>query len=555
MARAVCAAGACRTALAAAPALVAALSLFPAAATAADPADALNSPAITAFLLFIAATLFITHYAARRTRSRKDFYVAGSAIGGLQNGVAISGDFMSAASFLGLVGLLFLSGYDTLYFVINLVLSWAVVLFLVAEKLRNLGSYTFADAVSVRLAARPIRILAAVGTLAVAVPYLLAQMVAAGALMESLFGLDYAHGVLIVGVLMVVYVTFGGMLATTWVQIIKAALLVGGGTVLAVMVLAAFSFDLGRLARLAVDAHPQGIALMRPGLLYPDIISVVSLSLAFIGGTAGLPHVLMRFFTVPDGAQARRSAAWAMGIISYFQVVVLIVGLGAVVMLAGNPAFTGADGGLNLRGGNNMAAIHLSQVMGGDIFMGFICAVAFATILAVVAGLLLSAAATISHDLFAGVIRRGRCTDAEELRVSRATVVLLSAVSVLLAILFKGQNVAVLATLPLAIAASTNFPVLLLFMYWKGFTTRGALYGGYTGLLLALGLIILGPSVWVGVLGFERPRFPYAYPTLFSMGACFLCAWFFSVTDKSPRAAAEADAFAAQQVRSQAGAE
>ena len=511
----------------------------------------LNYPAIASFVLFIIATLFITAYAARRTRSRKDFYVAGSTIGGIRNGIAISGDYMSAASFLGLVGLFFIGGYDTIFFIVNLILSWAVVLFLVAEKLRNLGSYTFADAVSVRLAARPIRILAATGTLAVAVPYLLAQMVAAGGLFESLFGLSYTQGVLVVGVLMTVYVTFGGMIATTWVQIIKAALLVGGGTILAIGVLFTFDFNVGRLAGLAVDAHPRGLAIMQPGLLYPDIVSVVSLSLAFIGGTAGLPHVLMRFFTVPDGVQARRSAAWAMGIISYFQLIVVFIGLGAIVLLTDNPAFT--SGGLALRGGSNMAAVHLSQIIGGNVFMGFICAVAFATILAVVSGLMLSAAATISHDLFAGVIRKGECTDAEELRVSRLTVILLSLIGILLAILFKGQNVAVLATLPLVIAASANFPILFLFMYWKGFTTRGALYGGYTGLLLAVCLIILGPTVWVDVLGYEQPVFPYAYPTLFSMGACFLFAWLFSITDNSPRAAAEAGAFAEQLRRSETG--
>ena len=511
----------------------------------------LNYPAIASFSLFIIATLFITAYAARRTRSRKDFYVAGSTIGGIQNGIAISGDYMSAASFLGLVGLFFLGGYDTIFFIVNLILSWAVVLLLIAEKLRNLGSYTFADAVSTRLAARPIRILAASGTLAVAVPYLLAQMVAAGTLFESLFGLSYAQGVLVVGVMMTVYVTFGGMIATTWVQIIKAALLVGGGTILALGVLIAFDFNVNNLATQAVAAHPQGQAIMQPGLLYPDIISVVSLSLAFIGGTAGLPHVLMRFFTVPDGVQARRSAAWAMGIISYFQLIVLFIGLGAIVLLTNNPEFT--SGGLQLRGGSNMAAIHLAQIIGGNIFMGFICAVAFATILAVVSGLMMSAAATISHDLFASVIRKGQCTEAEELRVSRLTVVLLSMVGILLAILFQGQNVAVLATLPLVIAASANFPILFLFMYWKGFTTRGALYGGYTGLVLAVSLLILGPNVWVNVLGHEQALFPYTYPTLFSMGACFLCAWLFSVTDKSPRAKAEAEAFAGQLRRSETG--
>ncbi len=527
------------------------LLLLPVSAGAASVDRPLNYSAIVTFILFITATLFITRWAARRTRSRKDFYAAGNAIGGFQNGVAIAGDYMSAASFLGLVGLMFIAGYDTLYFIVSMTLSWAVVLLLIAEKLRNLGSYTFADAVSVRLAARPIRILAASGTLAVAVPYLIAQMVAAGTLVEALFGLSYVQGVVFVGLMMTIYVTFGGMIATTWVQIVKAILLVAGGTILAIGVLLIFSFDVNELARSAVNAHPQGIAIMQPGLLYPDIVSVISLSLAFIGGTAGLPHVLMRFFTVPDGVQARRSAAFALCIITYFQVVVVIIGLGAIVLLVGNEEFT--EGGLKVIGGSNMAAIHLSQITGGDVFMGFISAVAFATILAVVSGLTLSAAATVSHDLFAGVIRKGSCTDAEELRVSRLTVVILGITGVLLALLFEGQNVAVLATLPLVIAASTNFPVLLLSMYWKKFTTRGALVGGYVGLSLAVGLIIVGPNVWVQALGFDKPLFPYAYPTLFSMGACFLCAWFFSVTDKSQRAAAEARAFDEQLTRSQVG--
>ena len=527
-------------------------SLSPAAAAAAEPpAGSLNYAAIVTFLLFLAATLLITTWAAMRTRSRKDFYAAGRAIGGVKNGVAIAGDYMSAASFLGMAGLLFLVGYDTLFFMVSLVLSWAVVLLLIADRLRNLGSYTFADAITHRFRPAPMRIMAAAGTLAVAVPYLLAQMVAAGTLVESLFGLSYLQGVITVGVLMTVYVTFGGMIATTWVQIVKAALLLGGGTILAFGVLAEFRFSFTELARTAVTTHPSGMGIMRPGGLYPDIISVLSLSLAFIGGTAGLPHVLMRFFTVPDGRQARNSAVIALCLIGYFQVLVYFIGLGAICFLVDHPLFT--DGGLAVHGGNNMAAVHLSQVIGGDVFLGFISAVTFATILAVVSGLTLSAAATVSHDLFANVLYKGDCGERQELLVSRLTVVSLGVAGVALALLFEGENVGVLATLPLVIAASSNFPVLLLTMYWPGLTTRGALVGGYAGLSLSVILIVLSPLVWVKTLGFERALFPYAYPTVFSMGAAFVCAWLFSVTDRSDSGAEEKRLFQRQLVRSQLG--
>ncbi len=510
-----------------------------------------NIAALVTFVMFMILTLAITTWAARRTRSRKDYYAAGGKISGLQNGFAIAGDTMSAASFLGLVGLVYVVGFDALYFIVSLVVSWLVVLIVIAERLRNLGSYTFADAISYRLSRKPVRILSATCALAIMIPYLLAQLVAAGTLVEGLFGLNYTQGVIIVGVLMIIYVTFGGMMATTWVQIVKAVLLVGGGTMLALGVLYAFSFNPGQLLRSALEAHPSGEDLIAPGGLYKDIISTVSLSLAFIGGTAAMPHVLMRFFTVSDGAQARRSAAIAVGLIAYFQIIVLIIGFGAVVMLINNADYS--TGGTGIVGGSNMVAIHLAEYLGGDMFMGFISAVAFATILAVVSGITLSAGATVSHDLFSNVIRHHKCSESEELFISRTTVVVLGILGMSLAIFFEGQNVAILATFPLAIGASTNFPVLFLSMYWGGLTTRGALYGGYTGLLLAVFLIILGPNIWVEVMGFEKAIFPYAYPTIISMGASFLFCWYFSVTDKSERARQEQEAFPAQLLRSQTG--
>ena len=523
-----------------------------------------NIAALVTFVMFMVLTLWITTWAARRTRSRKDYYAAGGNISGLQNGFAIAGDTMSAASFLGLVGLVYVVGFDALYFIVSLVVSWLVVLIVIAERLRNLGSYTFADAISYRLSRKPVRILSATCALAIMIPYLLAQLVAAGTLVEGLFGLSYNQGVIIVGVLMIIYVTFGGMMATTWVQIVKAVLLVGGGTILALCVLYVFSFNAGDLLRSALETHPSGKDLIAPGGLYKDIISAVSLSLAFIGGTAAMPHVLMRFFTVSDAAQARRSAAIAVGLIAYFQIVVLIIGFGAVAILINNADYS--TGGTGIVGGSNMVAIHLAEYLGGDMFMGFISAVAFATILAVVSGITLSAGATVSHDLFSNVIRHHKCSEAEELFISRTTRMSLRVVAIRpsapartictgmsLAIFFEGQNVAILATFPLAIGASTNFPVLFLSMYWGGLTTRGALYGGYTGLLLAVFLIILGPNIWVEVMGFEKAIFPYAYPTIISMGASFLFCWYFSVTDKSERARQEQEAFPAQLLRSQTG--
>ena len=325
--------------------------------------------------------------------------------------------------------------------------------------------------------------------------------------------------------------------------------MVGGGTILALGVLFHFRFNLGGLTQAAVEAHPRGLGLLRPGGLYNDMISVASLSLAFIGGTAAMPHVLMRFFTVPDAAQARVSAAVALGLIAYFQVVAIVLGLGAVVALTDNPEY--ARNGTDIAGGSNMAAIYLARTVGGDVFMGFISAVAFATILAVVSGITLAAGATVSHDLYANTLCKGESNESRELWIARATVLVLGVMGIGLAFVFQGHNVAILATLPLAIGASTNFPLLLLSMHWGGFTSRGALAGGCAGLLLALSLLILGPTVWVQALGFAEPVFPYAYPTLFSMGAAFLCAWVFSIADKSAKGAAERAAFPAQLARSQ----
>ncbi|HLF31777.1 MAG TPA: cation/acetate symporter ActP [Xanthomonadales bacterium] len=511
----------------------------------------MNITAILMFFVFVALTLAITWWAALRTHTRADFYAAGKNIGGLQNGLAIAGDFMSAATFLGISALVYSAGMDGMLFVLGGTLGWAVILLLVAERLRNLGKYTFSDVVAFRLERGSVRTMSAVGALAVAIPYLLAQMVGAGALIQILFGMPYAVAVVIVGVLMTLYVTFGGMIATTWVQTIKAVLLLTGGTIMGFGVMSLMGFDFGSLITAAVNTHPQGQAIMAPGVMFNDTITIISIGLAFVFGTAGLPHVLMRFFTVPDARQARRSVAYAIGFIGYFQSLIFIIGLGAIVYVSKNPEFLAADG--SLIGGSNMSAVHLSKIIGGDLFLGFISAVAFATILAVVSGLTLSAAAAVSHDLYANVIRHGNSDEKTELRISRITTLVIGLATMALSILLEGENVAVLALIALAIAASVNFPVLFLSMYWSRFTTRGALAGGYAGLAVSLLLVMLGPTVWVSMLGFERPIYPYAYPTLFAMLANFILAYWFSVTDKSHRAFAEVESFDAQWIQSEIG--
>jgi cation/acetate symporter len=515
----------------------------------------LNVSAIVMFLMFVAGTLGITFWAARRTKSADDYYAAGGGITGFQNGLAIAGDFMSAASFLGIVGLIYSAGFDGLIYSVGVLAGWPIILFLIAERVRNLGRYTFADVVSFRLQQTPIRIFAACGSLTVVAFYLIAQMVGAGKLIQLLFGLPYSVAVILVGVLMIVYVTFGGMLATTWVQIIKAVLLLSGATLMAGTALWIHGFDFGTMIVRAVENHPKGTAIMAPGGLVEDPISAVSLGMALMFGTAGLPHILMRFFTVADAKQARKSVFVATGFIGYFYILTVVIGFGAIALVATNTLYlapTQKDA-IALIGGSNMAALYLADTTLGSLFLGFISAVAFATILAVVAGLALAGASAVSHDLYASVFRRGRASDQEELRVSRVATVILGLVAIVLGILFEQQNIAFLAGLTLAVAASANFPVLLLAMYWPGLTTRGALIGGFMGLITAVVLVILGPAVWVGVLGHATPAFPYAHPALFSMIVAFAGIWVFSVTDHSQKAREEARTFTAQYIRSQIG--
>ncbi len=518
--------------------------------------QALNMSAIVMFLIFVGATLGITYWAAKRTKSAKDFYTAGGGITGFQNGMAIAGDYMSAASFLGISGLVYMQGYDGLIYSIGFLVGWPIILFMIAEPLRNLGKYTFADVASYRLRQTPIRILAAFGSIATVILYLIAQMVGAGKLIQLLFGLDYEVAVALVGVLMILYVTFGGMLATTWVQIIKAFLLLSGASFMAVAVMAHYDFSFGALFTHATQL--KGVEIMNPGGLVSDPISAISLAIALMFGTAGLPHILMRFFTVSDAKEARKSVFYATGFIGYFYILTFIIGFGAIVMVFQNPQYLDVakdaiEGGSPILGGSNMAAIHLSHAVGGDFFLGFISAVAFATILAVVSGLTLAGASAISHDLYASVLKRGNVDSMKEMQVSKIATVILGIVAIIMGIMFEKQNIAFVVGLAFAIAASANFPILFLSMYWRKLTTRGAVWGGSLGLATAVILVIIGPTVWVDLLGNAEAIFPYKYPALFSVTAAFVGIWFFSITDTSHNAQLEQEAYEAQYIRSQTG--
>ncbi len=554
-----------------------------------------NWTAIIMFGAFVIATLGITKWAAAKTKSAADFYTAGGGITGFQNGLAIAGDYMSAASFLGISAAVMASGYDGLIYSIGFLVGWPVITFLMAERLRNLGKFTFADVAGYRFQQTPIRAFAASGTLVVVAFYLIAQMVGAGSLIKLLFGLDYWIAVVLVGALMMVYVLFGGMTATTWVQIIKAIMLLAGVTFMAFMVLAQFGFSPEALfargvevkaalagtakdaaiavaaASAAAAATPEaaaaasaaldkanaidpakvGMSIMGPGGFIKDPISAISFGMALMFGTAGLPHILMRFFTVPDAKEARKSVFWATTWIGYFYVLIFIIGFGAITLVMTNPE-------LNAQlkaGGNNMAAVLVAKAVGGDVFFGFISAVAFATILAVVAGLTLSGASAVSHDLYATVFKKGNADSASELRVSRITTLALGVIAVALGIAFEKQNIAFMVALAFAIAASANFPVLFMSVLWKDCTTKGAVIGGFLGLISSVVLTVVSPSVWEATLGNPKGSawFPYASPALFSMTIGFVGIWLFSILDNSEQAKKERAAFAAQQVRSETG--
>ena len=549
--------------------------------------QATNWTAIAMFGIFVAGTMYITKWAASKTKSAADFYTAGGGITGFQNGLAIAGDYMSAASFLGISAAVMANGYDGLIYAIGFLVGWPIITFLMAERLRNLGKFTFADVAGYRFQQTPIRAFAASGTLVVVAFYLIAQMVGAGQLIKLLFGLEYWMAVVIVGALMMVYVLFGGMTATTWVQIIKAVLLLCGASFMAFMVLVKFGFSpeamfakaveiksalAAKDAKLIADAAAaaaasgkdvaevtaamaaaKGDSIMGPGNFVKDPISAISFGMALMFGTAGLPHILMRFFTVPDAKEARKSVGWATVWIGYFYILTFIIGFGAITFVLTDPTFLDAKG--VLKGGGNMAAIHLANAVGGNVFLGFISAVAFATILAVVAGLTLSGASAVSHDLYATVFKKGNADSAAELRVSRITTIVLGVIAVVLGIAFEKQNIAFMVSLAFAIAASANFPVLFMSVLWKDCTTKGAVIGGFLGLISAVVMTVLSDSVWVATLGNPKGSapFPYTSPALFSMTIGFVGIWIFSLLDRSPNAQQERADFAAQLIRSETG--
>ncbi len=472
-----------------------------------------NPLAIAFFFAFVVSSLGITYWAARRTKSTEAFYTAGGNISGFQNGLALAGDFMSAASFLGIAGLVALNGFDGLIYSIGFLVGWPIVMFLIAEPLRNLGKYTFADVVAYRLRQKPVRVAAAIGTLAVISFYLIAQMVGAGNLIKLLFGLDYELAVIIVGGVMLAYVIFGGMIATTWVQIIKAILLLGGALLMTILVLARFGFNPLALFNAAADQYKAGV--LAPGKLVSDPWNAISLGMSLMFGTAGLPHILMRFYTVPDAKAARTSVAYATAFIGFFYLLTFILGFGAMV-------FVGQDDIKRIDAGGNMAAPMLAEVLGGSAFLGFIAAVSFATILAVVAGLTLSGAAALSHDLWVNVVRGARASESEQLKVARGATMMLGVGAIILGIIFKGQNVAYMVGLAFAIAASANFPALLLSMLWRRFTTNGAVASILVGTISALVLIYLSPAIQIDILKHSSALFPLKNPGLVTIPLSFI---------------------------------
>jgi cation/acetate symporter len=498
------------------------------------------------FGLFIAITLGITYWAAKRTKSTREYYAAGGNITAAQNGFALAGDYMSAASFLGIAGLVSLWGFDGLIYSTGWLVGWPIVLFLIAEPLRNLGKYTFADVVAYRLKQTPVRLAAALGTLATVTFYLIAQMVGAGNLIKLLFGFDYSIAVIIVGVVMLLYVLLGGMLATTWVQIIKAILLLGGAFLLCILVLAQFDFNplalFAKAAELyntaAVPAVPAvaatattsaveavaakpAVDVLAPGPLIKNPWDAFSLGLALMFGTAGLPHILMRFYTVPDAMAARKSVFYATGLIGFFYLLTFVLGFGAMVLIEGGPSAIKA-----IDKGGNMAAPMLAFAVGGQAFLGFISAVAFATILAVVAGLTLAASAALAHDIWVSVVRAGHAAEKEQLNVARIAAIAVGIIAILLGIAFEGQNVAFMVGLAFAIAASANLPALLLSVFWRKCTTAGAVAAIVVGTAAALILIYVSPTVQIDILKHDPATnpawFPLKNPAIISIPLSFL---------------------------------
>src|SRR5829696_8021118 len=486
------------------------------------PLAEVNVEAVSIFGVIVAITLGITYWASKRTTGTTSFWAANRGITGAQNGFAIAGDYMSAASFLGIAGLIFLFGFDGFLYSVGFLVAFLTVLFLLAERMRKAGKFTIADVLSFRLKERPARVAAALGTLAVVGFYLIAQMVGAGVIIQALVGIDFSLAVIITGACMLIYVVAGGMLATTWVQIIKAALLMTGALVMTLFVLERVGWNPIELFNKAAANHPEKDGYLSPGLEFTNPIDTISLGLALVLGTAGLPHILMRFFTVPDAKAARKSVLWAMGLIGAFYLMTTALGFGARAILG--------QGGVEAAGkGGNLAAPNLAQELGGgagttggDIFLAFIAAVAFATNLAVVAGLVISASGAVAHDVWSNVIRKGRSTDREEVWVGRLAALAIGAVAIAIALIGgAGLNVAFMVGLAFAVAASATFPALLLALTWRRFNTTGAVTGVLFGVVSAIGLIILSPTVWPGPDS-EGSPFGLANPGIISIPLGFI---------------------------------
>lgn len=501
---------------------------------------------LASFLIFLALTFGLAVWAFRKSRGAKDFYAAGQNIGGVQNGLALAGDQVSAAGFLGVTGIIYLSGFDGLILPLSALLGWPLLLIVMAERMRRLGRYTFIDVLGHRLSGSGYRNVAAVAALCINMMYTIVQLVGGGSLLSLLLSIDYLTSLLVITALMAVYVALGGMVIATWIQMIKAALMVLGSAVFCLLILSRFDFSLPEMLRVAVDVHPRHAAIMTPGGSYfADPISGISLSLALALGLLGMPHVLMRFFTAPNAVEARRGAFWGTVIVSAFYAMLAVIGYGAIAIVTTDPAVVAAGG--MPQGGQNMVVMYLARLVGGDAFFGFTAAVVFSTILAVVAGLAISSAATLSHDVARAFFPALVATERRELVVSRIGAVGVSLLSLVFALALQTQNIAILGTLALGTAASANFPVLLLALYWPGLTSRGAAAGMAAGLVSSIGLIAISPVVMVDVLGHDHAWLNLSNPTLIAMSLAFAAAYVFSTFDKSPDAAQSRQAFFAAQ--------
>ncbi|GGB57135.1 sodium/solute symporter [Virgibacillus dakarensis] len=493
----------------------------------------MNMTVVVLFLLIVIITLVITYYAAKRTQTTGDFYTAGGGLTGFQNGIAIAGDYLSAASFLGIAGAIALFGFDGFFYSIGFLIAYLVVLFLVAEPLRNLGKYTLADMINSRFDAKKVRGTAALSTITISIFYMIAQLVGAGALIQLLFGLDYWLAVLIVGVMMTIYVLFGGMIATSWVQIVKAVLLMAGMIIISFLVLLKFNFNLGEMFSEVKTVTSHGADYLKPGLKYKEGLGTISLMIALVFGTSGLPHILMRFFTVKDAKTARSSVITATWTIGIFYILTLFLGFGAA-------AFVGEKNILAANPGGNMAAPLLAEALGGEILFAFISAVAFATILAVVAGLVLSGASAFAHDLYGQIFKKGKASDKEQMMAARYAALAVSVLAIILALFAQNLNVAFLVSLAFCIAASANLPVILYTVYWKKFNTAGAITAMLSGLLSALILVSVSPSVFSPVEGAAlfvgEPIFPLANPALVSVPLGFLGGYLGTILSKETNA-------------------